>query len=132
MDRIDAPARQLEIEARFQARLVTLEAIEIKVGRESDGRFWADIECMPGVVAYGSTREAAITAALALALRIAAECIDRGEDVPEAFIKLSPHQEIKAFKVIGLGNQRSWTATVQPRTELNVGCLSSADCAAGL
>ncbi len=82
------PARQLEIEARFQARLVTLEAIAIKVGRENDGRFWADIECMPGVVAYGSTRDAAITAVRTLALRVAAECIDRGEDVPEVFVKL--------------------------------------------
>ncbi len=91
------PARQLEIDARFQARLVTLEAIEIKLGRENDGRFWADIECMPGVVAYGSTRETAITAVRALALRVTAECIDRGEDVPEAFIKLFSSSREQGF-----------------------------------
>jgi hypothetical protein len=41
---------------------VTIESIPILVGREEDGRWWADIESMPGVMAYGSTREAAIAA----------------------------------------------------------------------
>ena len=44
------------------------ESIAIVLGQEDDGRWWADIESMPGVMAYGSTREAAISAVRALAL----------------------------------------------------------------
>ena len=52
---------------------ITVESIPIVLGREEDGRWWADIESMPGVMAYGATRESAISAVRALALRIAAE-----------------------------------------------------------
>jgi predicted RNase H-like HicB family nuclease len=61
---------------------VTIESIPIVVGREEDGRWWADIESMPGVMAYGDTRDLAVAAVRALALRVAADCIDHGEDVP--------------------------------------------------
>ena len=67
---------------------VTVESIAITVGRETDGRWWADIESMPGVMAYGLTREAAIASARALALRVAADCIEHGEAVPEPFAKV--------------------------------------------
>jgi hypothetical protein len=43
---------------------------------------------MPGVMAYGSTREAAIAAVRALALRVAADCIEHGEMIPEPFMKV--------------------------------------------
>ena len=58
---------------------IKFESIAIVVGREEDGRWWADIESMPGVMAYGATRESAIGAVRALALRVAADCIDHGE-----------------------------------------------------
>ena len=67
---------------------VTVESIPIVVGREDDGRWWADIESMPGVMAYGVTREAAIAAVRALALRVAADCIDHGEAVPGPLAKV--------------------------------------------
>ena len=67
---------------------ITVESIPILVGREEDGRWWADIESMPGVMAYGATREAAISAVRALALRVAADCIEHGEDIPELFTKV--------------------------------------------
>ena len=67
---------------------VTVESIPIVVGREEDGRWWADIESMPGVMAYGDSRESAIAAVRALALRVAADCIDHGEDVPGPFAKV--------------------------------------------
>ena len=63
----------------------TFESIPIVLGREEDGRWWADIESMPGVMAYGSTREQAIAAVRALALRVAADCMDHGENVPAPF-----------------------------------------------
>jgi predicted RNase H-like HicB family nuclease len=67
---------------------VTVESIPILLGQEDDGRWWADIESMPGVMAYGATREFAIAAVRALALRVAADCIDHGEEVPEPFAKV--------------------------------------------
>jgi predicted RNase H-like HicB family nuclease len=57
-----------------------VESMPITLGREHDGRWWADIESMPGVMAYGDSRESAICAVRALALRVAADCIDHGED----------------------------------------------------
>jgi predicted RNase H-like HicB family nuclease len=73
---------------RDQAERITVESIPIVVGPEEDGRWWADIESMPGVMAYGATREAAIAAVRALALRVAADCIDHGEAIPEPFTKV--------------------------------------------
>ena len=67
---------------------VAADSIPIVVGREEDGRWWADIESMPGVMAYGANRELAIAAVRALALRVAADCIDHGEDVPAPFAKV--------------------------------------------
>jgi predicted RNase H-like HicB family nuclease len=67
---------------------VTVESIPIALGREEDGRWWADIESMPGVMAYGETRELAIAAVYALALRVAADCIDHGEEVPAPLAKV--------------------------------------------
>jgi predicted RNase H-like HicB family nuclease len=71
---------------------VTVESIPILVGQEEDGRWWADIEFMPGVMAYGSTRASALAAVRALALRVAADCIDHGEEVPEQFARLRENQ----------------------------------------
>ncbi len=67
---------------------VTVESIPIVTGREDDGRWWADIESMPGVMAYGDTLESAISAVRALALRVAADCIEHGEDVPSPLAKV--------------------------------------------
>ena len=64
------------------------DPLRIVVGREDDGRWWADIESMPGVMAYGPTREAAISVVRALALRVAADCIDHGEEVPPQFERI--------------------------------------------
>jgi predicted RNase H-like HicB family nuclease len=67
---------------------VTVESIPIVTGREEDGRWWADIESMPGVMAYGETRTSAIAAVRALALRVAADCIDHGEEVLGPFAQV--------------------------------------------
>ena len=64
---------------------VTVESIAIVLGSEEDGRWWADIESMPGVMAYDDTRDSAIAAVRALGLRVAADCVDHGEDVPGPF-----------------------------------------------
>jgi hypothetical protein len=54
-------------ESETSMEKITIESIPIVVGREEDGRWWADIESMPGVMAYGATRESAIAAVRALA-----------------------------------------------------------------
>jgi predicted RNase H-like HicB family nuclease len=66
---------------------ITVESIPIVVGREEDGRWWADIELMPGVMASGATRESAVAAVRALTLRVAADCIDH-EEIPEPLTKV--------------------------------------------
>ncbi|MDQ2945985.1 MAG: type II toxin-antitoxin system HicB family antitoxin [Acidobacteriota bacterium] len=68
---------------------IAIESIPIMVGREEDGRWWADIESMPGVMAYGETRELAIAAVRALALRVAADCIEHGEEIADRSLELS-------------------------------------------
>lgn len=60
-------------------------AIPIETGREDDGRFWAEIPALPGVMAYGADAEAAVQGVRALALRVAADLIDAGEPVPAPF-----------------------------------------------
>ncbi len=51
----------------------------IKHEQETDGRWIAEIEDLPGVLAYGSTKEEAIVKVEALALRAVAEKIEHGE-----------------------------------------------------
>jgi predicted RNase H-like HicB family nuclease len=48
----------------------------------------ADIESMPGVMAYGHSRDSAIASVRALALRVAADCMEQGETVPEPFLEV--------------------------------------------
>jgi predicted RNase H-like HicB family nuclease len=72
--------------SRRPRETVTVESIPITLGREEDGRWWADVESMPGVMAYGGTRDSAIAGVRALALRVAADCIDHSEEVLPANI----------------------------------------------
>ena len=51
--------------------------------READGRWLVEVLEISGVLAYGATREAAIAHVQALALRVLAERLEHGEDVPE-------------------------------------------------
>ena len=55
----------------------------IEIERETDGRWIAEIPALPGVLAYGATREAAVAGAKALALRVLAERLEHGEPTVE-------------------------------------------------
>lgn len=57
--------------------------LKIEFDREDDGRWIAEIPILPGVLAYGVTREEARGKVEALALRILADRLEHGEDVPE-------------------------------------------------
>ena len=47
--------------------------LKVEIDRESDGRWIAEIPQLPGVLAYGSTRDKAVAHAEALALRVIAD-----------------------------------------------------------
>jgi predicted RNase H-like HicB family nuclease len=55
----------------------------VEVDREDDGRWIAEVVDLPGVLAYGQSRDEAIERAKALSLRVLADRLDHGEDVPE-------------------------------------------------
>ena len=51
---------------------------------EADGRWLAEVPELPGVLAYGATRDEALARAETLALRVIAEKIEHGEAKPMA------------------------------------------------
>lgn len=55
---------------------------DIEFDMEDDGRFIADIPALPGVMAYGKSREEAARKAQSLALRVIAGKIEHGEILP--------------------------------------------------
>ena len=55
----------------------------IEVAREEDGRWITEILKLPGLLAYGASREEAIVRAQALALRVLADRIEHGESLQE-------------------------------------------------
>jgi predicted RNase H-like HicB family nuclease len=57
--------------------------LTIEVEREDDGRWLAEIPDLPGVLAYGASRNDAIGKAQVLALRVLADRLDHGEPVPQ-------------------------------------------------
>jgi predicted RNase H-like HicB family nuclease len=57
--------------------------MKIEIEREEDGRWIAEVFDLPGVPAYGKTREEAVAKVEALALRVIADRIDHGEAIPE-------------------------------------------------
>ena len=56
--------------------------LTVEFDREEDGRWIAEIPDLPGVMVYGDSREDAMARVQALALRVIADRIDHGEDVP--------------------------------------------------
>jgi len=56
--------------------------LTIEIDREIDGRFIGEVLELPGVLVYGATREEAQTKATALALRVIADRVEHGEEVP--------------------------------------------------
>lgn len=55
----------------------------IEYEREEDGRWLAEVNELPGVLAYGKTSDEAMAKAEVLALRVLAERLDHGGHKPE-------------------------------------------------
>lgn len=51
----------------------------LEVEQEEDGRWLAEVSALPGVLAYGTSREEAMAKAEVLALRVLAEQLEHGE-----------------------------------------------------
>jgi predicted RNase H-like HicB family nuclease len=61
---------------------------KIESEQEEDGRWLAEVLNLPGVLAYGHTREEAIAKAQALGLRVLADRLEHNEE-PAAFMRIS-------------------------------------------
>jgi predicted RNase H-like HicB family nuclease len=57
--------------------------LTVETEQEDDGRWLGEVPELPGVMAYGTTRQEAIARAQALALRTLADRLEHGEAVPE-------------------------------------------------
>lgn len=57
--------------------------LHIETELEDDGRWIAEVPELPGVLAYGIDRARAVATVEALALRVIAERLENGEEVPE-------------------------------------------------
>jgi predicted RNase H-like HicB family nuclease len=57
--------------------------LTVEVEQEEDGRWLAEVPELPGVLAYGQTRQEAIDRAQSLSLRVLADRLDHGEAVPQ-------------------------------------------------
>jgi predicted RNase H-like HicB family nuclease len=57
--------------------------LTVNLDREDDGRWLAEISELPGVLAYGQTKDDAIAKVKSLSLRVLADRIEHGEPVPE-------------------------------------------------
>lgn len=55
----------------------------VETEQEADGRWLAEVVGVPGVMAYGKTRTEALAKTEALALRVLADRLEHGKDVPD-------------------------------------------------
>ncbi len=69
--------------------MATPTQFTIELEREEDGRWIGDVPTLPGVMAYGRTREEALATVQALALRVLADRLEHGEAVPDELLNVS-------------------------------------------
>ena len=55
----------------------------IEVEQETDGRWIAEVPELPGVMAYGKSRDEAIRRAQVLSLRVLADRLEHDEAIPQ-------------------------------------------------
>ena len=56
---------------------------KVETEQENDGRWLAEVPELPGVLAYGVSREEAVRKAQALSLRVLADRLEHGEQLPQ-------------------------------------------------
>ena len=55
----------------------------VEIEREEDGRWIGEVMDLPGVLAYGASRDEAVAKAKALAFRVLADRLEHGEGIPQ-------------------------------------------------
>jgi predicted RNase H-like HicB family nuclease len=60
--------------------------LHLDIDREVDGRWIAEVTDLPGALSYGPTREEAVAAVKALALRVLADRLQSGELRADDFV----------------------------------------------
>ena len=68
---------------RSRGEHLSVITFRVETEQETDGRWFAEVVELPGVLAYGSRQEEAVSRVQALALRVAAERLEHGEAGPE-------------------------------------------------
>ena len=56
--------------------------LRVELEREEDGRWIAEVPELPGVMSYGASRDEAVSRVQALTLRVLADRLEHGEEVP--------------------------------------------------
>lgn len=57
--------------------------MKVEVEQEEDGRWIAEVIEIPGAMAYGASRDEAVSRVEALILRVLADRLEQGEPAPE-------------------------------------------------
>lgn len=57
--------------------------MRIELEQEQDGRWIAEVPDLPGVMTYGLSRQEALIKVESLALRVLADRLEHGEEIPE-------------------------------------------------
>ncbi|MFZ2886608.1 MAG: type II toxin-antitoxin system HicB family antitoxin [Minisyncoccia bacterium] len=63
----------------------------VEFDREEDGRWIAEVTRLPGVMAYGATKNEALRRVSAIALRTLADTVERGKTIPTPVSRLFEH-----------------------------------------
>ncbi len=63
-------------------------AFSVEFDREEDGRWIAEVPELPGVLAYGGTREEALSKVQAIALRVVADRIEETRE-PQSAVRFA-------------------------------------------
>jgi predicted RNase H-like HicB family nuclease len=59
------------------------DVLQIEIEQEEEGRWLAEVPALPDVMEYGAKRDEARNKAAALALRVLADRLEHGEEIPE-------------------------------------------------
>ncbi len=70
----------------------------VECDREDDSRWIADIPALPGVMAYGDTRQEALAQVEALAPPVLADRLEHGEAVPEQASRSRARRTLALFE----------------------------------
>ena len=90
--------------ARLSFNIERGQFVKIAIEQEEDGRWINEIPDLPGVMAYGQSREEAIAKVEALAFRVIADRLEHGEDVPDLRLEQSGWEEKQKGSI-----KRPWT-----------------------